>query len=85
MTLYEITEAMRAHDRVHAPGSESAQWQDYCEDAYRRYHVEPFIDKAYDIEVGHRFREFWLLVAAGQYKQARYLGDVPDEWIQDAG
>jgi len=79
-TLGPITEAMRDHDRTHAPGSESAQWQEYCEATCDDYGTEPYADGADDITVDAGWAEFWMAVAARDYTRAATLGHVPEEW-----
>ena len=84
-TLHDITELMREHDRIHAPGSESDQWGEFCANAVRQYGTMPYSDKAYDTPVDDEFARFWSAVAEHDYKAAAGYGDVPNEWIEDNG
>lgn len=82
--LSTITEAMRDHDREHAPGSETAQWQAFCEDAQAQYGVLPYADEASDVEVDEGFADFWRAIAARDYAEADRWGDVSSEWLEAA-
>lgn len=84
-TLASIAAAMREHDRMHAPGSTSCQWQEFVRDCGAEYGVEPWDDAAslVDVETDSDFAEYWRAVAARDYATAALFGDVDPEWLHE--
>lgn len=76
MRMKEVIDAMREHDRVHAPGSESSQMQAFYEDLRRRGLASAEICS----EAPEDFAAFWMAVASRNYHEASNHGDVSDEW-----
>lgn len=76
ITLAELTEKMRDHDRDVAPGSESTAWGLFCDDAYAIYGVLPYDDDNNEIAVDDDFAAFWSAVADQDLTKAAEYGDV---------
>lgn len=72
INLREIYRLMEQHDRVHAPGSESMQWQ-----AFQESLAESMIKVNYD------FAAFWTAVASHDWDKAEKHGFVPDCWKEE--
>jgi len=83
MTLFELSEDMKDHDREHAPGSESAQYQELCAWADSRWQVLPSYEEAGTIVVDEDDARFWLAVAERDYMTAARYGHVDADWIDE--
>lgn len=84
LTLHDIADMMQHHDRHHAPGSESAQWGAFVDEAYRTYGVAAYDeDRARTVTVSGCFASYWIAIADDEYERAARFGDVPKEWIDE--
>ncbi len=76
-TLKMVVDAMRDHDAIHAPGSESNQWQGLVGDDAR------VLNDDLDIEVNDKWAAFWLAVAARDWAEAERFGDINPDWREE--
>lgn len=81
-TIATITEAMRDHDRIHAPGSESPQWGAYVEDCRQVLGATPY-DIDGGVVVSAEFAAYWTAIANRDYSTAEAFGDVNPDWIAE--
>lgn len=79
MELRQLTEAIRAHDRVYAPGSESPIWGDYLEDI-RQYGLDPLDNEDLDKDIRDDVAQWWLAVVDHDWDTARATGDIDEGW-----
>lgn len=80
-TQSQVTQAMKAHDREYAPGSESAQWGAYVDSTYTQHDRAPWDGD--DEVVDSDYAGYWLAVAERDYATAAQYGDVPQEWMDE--
>ena len=64
ITLKIVAAEMRDYNRLVAPGSECAAWQDFVADCFRRYDVAPWEDAAEEIEPVQDGVNYWLVSPA---------------------
>ena len=79
MRFLSVQNAMREHDREHAPGSESAQWQAFVADC-GNMGLDLFNGVDDEIDVEYQWAWYWKAVACHDWDDAEKYGHVPPEW-----
>jgi hypothetical protein len=70
VTLSDLADELRRdYEAVHAPGSETSLWGEFCEDARRECGVLPYSDDARETTVSAAFAEGWRRIYAEAYPE----------------
>ena len=60
MFLFKLYEKLSILDQEIAPGSESKLWQDFVQDTWAVYKLEPWSEKAHEFKTDKIFYDFWI-------------------------